>query len=80
MLNAACPQLGAIANLLREKHDRQVAMIVRDVSPAELRCVEEELLILNRMMARHRKTCPQCSQKYRGATLRQVVSILLDAS
>jgi hypothetical protein len=60
MFQAACPQLRGIAMLQRGKYDLRYALIARNVPEDELRQADAEVVRVNRMIAKHRRRCPQC--------------------
>ena len=80
MLRTTCPELRIIAKLRREKYDLQFASIVRNASEDGLRHAEAEVIRVNRLIAKHRRSCPHCTSIFASMTPSRSRSVVLDTT
>ncbi len=60
MLQTTCPKFKDLAAAMRDKQAARNTIILRNSSDSDLRAVEEDLIRIQRSVARHRRTCPSC--------------------
>jgi hypothetical protein len=72
MLTIHCPLLNKNAKLLREMYDKRDRLIARGGPASELKAAEYDLILMHRIVKRHRTRCPQCKLNYGSMTGSQV--------
>ena len=76
-----CAALNSLAKRLREKYDVRSKIIVRNIHGSDLLAVETEIMGINKLITRHRRTCLLCKrQESRVAMSRNLRPISLEPS
>jgi hypothetical protein len=60
MLQTTCTQFKELAVTMRDKQSARNTLILRNSSDKDLRAIEEDLVQIQRTIARHRRTCSVC--------------------
>ncbi len=60
MLQSTCTQFKELAATMRDKQSARNTLILRNSSDKDLKAIEQEIIQIQRTIARHRRTCSSC--------------------